>query len=55
MAKFRFVHNNINVVNLEASLAFYQKALGLVELRRSEKEKFTIVFLGDGQGSHQLG
>ncbi len=54
MAKFRFVHNNINVVNLEASLAFYQKALGLVELRRSEKEKFTIVFLGDGQGSHQL-
>lgn len=54
MAQFRFVHNNINVVDLEASLDFYQKVLGLRELRRKEREGFTIAFLGDGQGSHQL-
>lgn len=54
MPQFRFVHNNINVKDLDASLAFYREALGLGEVRRKEKADFTIVFLGDGQGSHQL-
>ncbi len=54
MPQFRFVHNNINVKDLEVSLAFYREALGLCEVRRKEKDDFTIVFLGDGQGSHQL-
>lgn len=27
--KFTFAHNNINVLNLEKSIAFYEKALGL--------------------------
>ena len=31
--KFSFYHNNINVFNLEKSLEFYQKALGLTITR----------------------
>ena len=52
--KFTFAHNNFNVIDLEKSLAFYKEALGLTELRRKEAEKFTLVFLGDGQTGHQL-
>ena len=54
--KFRFVHNNINVYDLERSMDFYKKALGLTETRRIEKEdgSFIIVYLGDGQTSHLL-
>ena len=33
---FRMVHENYNVKNLEESLEFYEKALGLKEKRRSE-------------------
>ena len=51
---FKMVHNNLNVSNLEQSLAFYDKALGLKEIRRKETENFTIVFLGDGLGQHLL-
>lgn len=52
--KFRFVHNNINVFDLKRSLEFYREALGLKEVKRHEKEDFTIVFLEDGESSHQL-
>ena len=54
--RFRFAHNNINVLDLPRSLAFYREALGLVEVRRKEAEdgRFVIVFLGDGQSPHQL-
>ena len=31
--KFTFAHNNFNVMNLEKSLEFYEKALGLKEVR----------------------
>ena len=31
---FSFAHNNLNVLDLEKSLAFYQEALGLREVRR---------------------
>ena len=52
---FKFVHNNINVLDLEKSLEFYEKALGLKEVRRKEKEGvFTLVYLGDGQTTHEL-
>jgi len=54
---FNFAHNNFNVLNLEKSLAFYEKALGLKEVRRKEAAdgSYIIVFLGDGAGSqHQL-
>lgn len=46
--KFKFLHNNINVRDLERSLAFYEKALGLKEVRRKELPDFTLVYLGDG-------
>ena len=54
--KFRFNHNNINVSDLEKSVAFYQKALGLVETRRFEPpdKSFILVFLGDGVTTHKL-
>jgi len=52
--KFKMVHNNINVSNLENSLKFYEKALGLKEARRKTGEGFTIVYLSDGTSSHFL-
>ena len=52
--KFTFAHNNLNVVNLEKSLAFYRDALGLVEVKRKEAPDFTLVFLSDGTTPHQL-
>ena len=54
--KFRFDHNNINVFDLEQSIAFYREALGLTEVRRKAAEdgSFIIVFLGDGVTGHQL-
>ena len=52
--KFTFAHNNLNVLNLEKSLAFYKEALGLVEVRRKEKQDFTLVFLGDETTLHKL-
>lgn len=53
---FTFAHNNINVLNLEASLKFYEDALGLKEVRRKEKEdgSFILIYLGDGSTTHQL-
>lgn len=53
---FKFAHNNINVLNLEKSLAFYKDALGLVETKRYEPEdkSFVLVYLGDSQTPHLL-
>ena len=47
-------HNNLNVLDLEKSLAFYREALDLQEVRRKEKPGFTLVFLGDGKTPHLL-
>ena len=54
--KFTFCHTNFNVLNLEKSIEFYEKALGLKEVKRinSEDGSFTIVYLGDGVTSHSL-
>ncbi len=54
--KFRFAHNNFNVKEMERSLQFYQKALGLKETRRinAKDGSFIIVFLSDGVNQHQL-
>ena len=51
--KGRFDHFNINVIDLERSIAFYNKALGLREIRRKEAEdgSFILVWLGDGFSS----
>ena len=54
--KFTFCHNNFNVLNLENSLEFYKKALGLKEVKRMNAEdgSFTLVYLGDETTTHQL-
>jgi len=54
--QFRFLHNNINVFNLEKSLQFYTEALGLREIRRKEADdgRFVLVYLSDGASAHQL-
>lgn len=54
--KFTFAHNNINVKNIDESIAFYQEALGLTETRRINPEdgSFVIVFMGDSTTSHLL-
>ncbi|NLZ47989.1 MAG: lactoylglutathione lyase [Clostridiales bacterium] len=54
--KFRFDHNNINVLDLDRSLAFYKEALGLEEVRRYEAPdgSFILVYLGDGTTNHLL-
>lgn len=52
--KFRFDHFNFNVRDLEKSMAFYEKALGLREARRKERENFTLVYLWDGETPFQL-
>ena len=49
-----FAHNNLNVLDLEKSLDFYEKALGLREVRRHATDAFTLVYLGDGVTPHQL-
>ncbi len=51
---FKMVHENYNVSNLEESLQFYQKALGLTERRRIEKEDFTIVYIGNDESAFEL-
>ncbi len=52
--KFKFLHNNLNVLDLDKSLDFYEKALGLTELRRMDTPDFTLVYLGDEQTAHEL-
>ncbi|NLK73815.1 MAG: lactoylglutathione lyase [Clostridiales bacterium] len=54
--KFKFAHNNINVLDLEKSMAFYEEALGLKETRRitPDSGEFIIVYLGDGISEHLL-
>lgn len=54
--KFTIDHFNINVFDLDRSLAFYDKALGLKEERRKQAEdgSYIIVFLGDGTTANKL-
>ncbi|BEG99347.1 VOC family protein [Bacteroides sedimenti] len=54
--KSRFDHFNFNVLNLEKSIEFYAKALGLKEVRRmtAKDGSFTLVYLGDGSTDFTL-
>ncbi len=50
------VHVNWNVSDLEASMSFYEKALGLKEKRRKTAEdgSFILVYLTDGTSDFEL-
>ena len=54
--KFKMYHENYNVFDLDKSLEFYDKALGLKEVRRIEAEdgSFIIVFVGNDTTDFQL-
>ena len=54
--KSTFLHANLNVFDLQKSLAFYDKALGLKEHRRKEAPdgSFILVYLSDGATPFEL-
>ena len=54
--KFKMVHENYNVQDLDRSLAFYGKALGLTERRRKTAQdgSFIIVYVGNEETPFEL-
>lgn len=54
--KFKMVHENYNVKDLDASLAFYKEALGLSEVRRinAADGSYIIVFLANDESDFEL-
>jgi len=52
----KFDHYNFNVLDLEKSLKFYEKALGLKEARRKTATdgSFILVYLSDGKTGFSL-
>ena len=53
---FKMIHENYNVRDLDVSLAFYEKALGLHEVRRKThpEGKYIIVYLANDQADFEL-
>ena len=54
--KFKMIHENYNVFDLDRSKAFYEKALGLTEVRRitAQDGSFIIVYLANEESDFQL-
>ena len=52
--KFKMIHENYNVTDLGRSLAFYEKALDLHEVRRINGDGFIIVYLRNAESSFEL-
>lgn len=54
--KFKMIHENYNVLDLDRSLAFYEKALGLKEIHRIESAdgSFIIVYVGNETTNFEL-
>ncbi len=54
--KFKMIHENFNVTDLDRSLAFYEKALGLREVRRKEAPDgaFIICFVANEEADFEL-
>ena len=54
--KFKMVHENYNITDLERSLAFYEQALGLKEKRRKTAKdgSFIIVYVGNENSEFEL-
>ncbi len=53
---FKMIHENYNVFDLEKSLVFYEKALGLTEKRRIAPEdgSFIIAYVGNDESDFEL-
>lgn len=54
--KFKMIHENYNVFDLERSKAFYKQALGLEEVRRitAPDGSYIIVYLANAESDFQL-
>lgn len=52
--KFKMIHENYNVSDLQKSLDFYEKALGLREVRRINGEGFIIVYVAGEESDFEL-
>ena len=54
--KFKMVHENYNVQDLQRSLDFYKEALGLKEKRRKTAAdgSFIIVYVGNDETDFEL-
>ena len=54
--KFKMAHTNINVLNLERSLAFYKEALGLQQIRTIDHPagEFKLVYISDESSGYQI-
>ena len=54
--KFKMIHENYNVRDMAASLAFYEKALGLREKRRKEfpDGSALIIYIGNDEADFEL-
>lgn len=54
--KFKMIHENYNVTDLEKSLAFYREAFGLTEVRRKTAPdgSFIIVYVANQESSFEL-
>ncbi len=54
--KFTMAHTNINVLDLERTLAFYHEALGLKPIRSYEHPagEFRLVYLADDTNRYQI-
>jgi lactoylglutathione lyase len=53
---FKIAHTNLNVFDLQRSIDFYQKALGLqvISRRQPEHGRFQLVFLSDADNRYHL-
>lgn len=53
---FKMIHENYNVQDLDRSLAFYEQALGLKEIRRKTAAdgSFIIVYIGNDSSDFEL-
>ncbi|WP_446897169.1 VOC family protein [Clostridium sp. LBM24168] len=54
--KFKFDHNNINVLDIQKSKRFYEEALGFREIDRKipDDNSFILVYMGDGNSKYKI-